>query len=336
MDYSELFLSLREPEKQTLSESIYLNAKLLYKLAEEGFSKNYKPLLTDDYYPEERIVKWLDVLSQTPGYKWFKGRFRPALHDISNIPEDGSLLVSNHNSLFIGDVAPIYLGMYEKRRRVVYGLGHNLLKDSDFMKSVGGTHGRKVTAIKLLDEDKYALVCPEGALGAGRSKLHAYHVRPIEGFSYDGLGYLKVAYRSNKPIIPIGSVGGEETSLVLANIKPEINFLFNTLEDKLNISQTFLGNLCLDLIKGTKLVPLLLAPPLPLKIDAYVGKPIEIKDFVDERERQIDYYKANMYIMNEIQKLIDKGLEKRSTLLLKFYQNLRKLSIMVDAKDNIF
>jgi len=323
MDYSDTFLSFTRPRKLSRLESIILNYSLLHKLAEEGFSKNYEKKLLQDYYCEDKLLSWLDMISQTPGYKLFRQYYRPELHNIDNIPSTGgALLVSNHSSIFFGDVAPIYIGVYEKRRRLVYGLGHKLLKDSDFLKSIGGIYANRDLAIRLLTDDKLTLVCPEGIEGACRSKLHAYHVREVQGFSRNAMGYLKVAYKADKPIIPIATIGGEESCLILGNIKPQVSFMFNLLDRTLHISRYNLGKKSLEWIEGSKIIPLLLAPPLPLKVHGYVGKPINVRDYVDKNERLEDYIKANNVVMSSLQELIDKGLGRR----LRFYRFLRRFS----------
>ncbi|RME54401.1 hypothetical protein D6777_03895 [Candidatus Woesearchaeota archaeon] len=326
MDYSDWFLSTESPVKLSPLESLVLNEKLLLKLAEEGFSPEYAPKLTSPYYPSEKILAWLDTVSQTPGYKLFKSVYRPRLHNLDKIPDTGALLVSNHSSMFMADIAPIVLGLYEKSRRVVYSFVHKILKDSDFVKSVGGVVADKTLATEILAQNNLALVCPEGIEGACRSKLYAYNVMQVGGFSFNGMGYLKSAYRSKKPVIPIAIIGGEENCLVLGNIKPEVEWFFNKLQSRFNIKNYDLGRKSFGWIAGSKVIPFLVAPPLPVSIDAYVGDPIFVQDYVNENEHKFDYYRANLKVMGSLQDLIDKNLGNR----LGLYKKLRKVSTFVD------
>jgi len=123
MGYIERFLEEPKDHKLSTLERIALTGEIAWQLKEEIFNPDYKVRLKEDYLPEQCIVNWLDIMSQSYLYKFFKQYFNLQMFNGENLPsEKGALLVVNHSTIFLADVASVYIGAYEQKRRCVYGL----------------------------------------------------------------------------------------------------------------------------------------------------------------------------------------------------------------------
>lgn len=320
MNYIDEFLSADKPNCQlATNEKAALSYAFLCQTIEEIFNPDYKPRLTNPYFPEEKNLAWMDKLSQLPGYQFLKLYYRPELHGADKIPDkEGAMLVSNHTTIYFGDVAPLFLGVYENKRRILYGLAHHIFKRSDIIKTIMCVPGNKTNAIKLLKEDKLVLVCPEGILGACKPWKQNNLVLPVEGFSKTGMGYLRVAYESGKPIIPVANVGAEETVLIFGDVKPLVDQTIKSIDDLFKIRDKKWGKGLLEFMAKVKVVPLLVNLfPLPSKVDAYVGDAIPVRERLGNNPQPEDYWELNKLVIERLQQQIDQHLRKKKTLLQK-------------------
>lgn len=289
-----------------------LNTKMFLKLAEEFASPIYRPKLNGAYQDEQKILTWLDTVNQTPFFRWFRAYYRPEIHGAEKIPDDGALLVSNHSTPYLADVGCVYIAMYDKRRRVVYGLGFDILKDGDVIKTIGGTYGTRETGIQLLRDGKIAMACPEGAVGACRPFYDKNRILEVVGFKKKNLGYLKIAHEADRPIVPVATVGGGDTVITLADVKRPVTGLMALIDSVIPYSRTHIGNKLLGLANGVPIIPLIITPPLPSKVTAYVSDPIDVRKELGPSPSQEDYWALNVHVMKTLQALIDKeiGLKK--------------------------
>lgn len=325
MDYIDLFLKDKQPRKLSRLEQLIVTHSVMKEIFTEVLDTGYEPRLNELYCDEEKVVQMLDLIVQTPIYRGFQWMYGLELHGVERIPDvGGAMLVSNHATPYLGDVAPLYFGIFEKKRRAVYGLGHKLLQKSDFIKTVGGTFGTRDTAIRLLGDDKLALVCPGGILDACKPWYHCYKVRPVEGFSDSGLGYLKAAYAAKKPIIPVANIGAEESILILADIKEPIGKFLRYMDGKIHFGKTARGRTIFHLWESAKIIPLAVTPPMRAKIDAYVGYEINVSHFLGSNPAQEDFSEVNRIVMSQLQSLIDVGLKEKPTLISRLKIGLAK------------
>ncbi|MFA5887546.1 MAG: 1-acyl-sn-glycerol-3-phosphate acyltransferase [Candidatus Nanoarchaeia archaeon] len=313
MDYIQRFLSDDEPKRLSALEKIALTASALKQLDSEILNSKYEHKLKELYYPEEKIVKWLDTFNQSYLWQFFEKYFNPKLYNAENIPDkSGAMLIANHSTIFLADMAPIYFGVHEQKRRCVYGMGYKMFGQSDFLKTIGGVLGKMENAVKLLNDDKLLIVCPGGILDACKPFYERYLVRHVEGFAPENCGYIKAAYKAGKPIIPVGVIGAEETLFTFTDMKPFVKKVMGWLDEKYALSKKPRIKELYGLVDFAKIIPLPLnLLPFKSNVEAYAGEPIDIRAIVGENPKQEDYAKANYVVMGSLQTLIDKGLRKR-------------------------
>lgn len=318
MDYIEQFLENKEPYKLSNLEKLALSVEAVKQIKKEALNSDYKPRLSEIYYPEEQIVKWLGILNQTPLAQFFIKYFRPNLYGAENIPDrSGAMLVANHSTIFFADIAPIYFGVHEQKQRCVYGLAYKMFGHSDILKTIGGVEGKMENALRLLDDDKLALVCPGGILDACKPFYDRYLVKPVGGFSPENCGYVKAAYKSGKPIIPVAIIGAEETLFTFTDMKPFVEKVMKHLDKEYGLSKKPRLKELYQLVDFAKVIPLPLNLfPFKSDVDAYAGQPIDIRAIVGNNPSQKKFADANLVVMAALQTLIDKGLGKRKDMAM--------------------
>lgn len=317
MDYIERFLRNEEPNNLSMLEKLALTHSALKQAKKELLNSGYKRRLTELYYPEEHLVKWHDTLNQTMIADFFIRYFKPRLYNAENIPgKTGAMLVANHSTIFLADMAPIYFGLHEKRR-CAYGLAFRMFGESDLLKTIGGVPGKIGNAVRILEDDKLALVCPGGILDACKPFYERYIVRRVEGFADDNCGYVKAAYEANKPIIPVGIIGAEETLISLADIKPFVEKIMNELDRVYGLKGIPRVKELYRLVEFAKVVPLI-ANVFPIKstVEAYAGEQIDVRAIAGNNPSQKDFAHVNHTVMSHLQGIIDKGLGKRTDLII--------------------
>jgi 1-acyl-sn-glycerol-3-phosphate acyltransferase len=160
-----------------------------------------------DFIRERLPLMWL--LSSL----WFRGEVR----GLGNIPDDGPvLLVGNHSG---GNMTPdtivftLAFNTYFGVERAFYQLAHNLVLSMPWLGSLrkfGTVAASPENARKALDADAALLVYPGGD--------HEVH-RPVwerNRVDFDRRkGFIRLALSQNVPIVPVVSIGGQETALFL-------------------------------------------------------------------------------------------------------------------------
>ncbi|MCX6386619.1 MAG: lysophospholipid acyltransferase family protein [Solirubrobacterales bacterium] len=145
---------------------------------------------------------------------WFRGEVR----GLGNIPESGPvLLVGNHSG---GNLTPdtivftLAFSTYFGVERAFYQLAHNLVMSAPglgFLRKFGTVAASSENAKRALDSGAVLLVYPGGD--------HEVH-RPIweaNRIDFGGRkGFIRQALAHDVPIVPVVSIGGQETSLFLS------------------------------------------------------------------------------------------------------------------------
>src|SRR3954463_7458845 len=162
-----------------------------------------------DFIRENLSLSWL--ISSI----WFRGEVR----NMERIPEQGPvLLVGNHSG---GNITPdtivftLAFNTYFGVERPFYQLAHNLVLTSPvgpYLRRFGTVAASHENARKALDSGAAVLVYPGGDWEVNRPTW--------EGNTIDFAGrrgFIKLALDSGVPIIPIVSVGGQETALFLTH-----------------------------------------------------------------------------------------------------------------------
>ena len=144
---------------------------------------------------------------------WFRGEVR----GLGNVPEEGAvLLVGNHSG---GNVSPdslvftLAFSTYFGVERRFHQLAHNLVLSMPglgFLRRYGAVAASPENAARALASGAALLVYPGGD--------HEVHRPSWEGNSvnFDGRrGFVRLALEHDVPIVPVVSIGGQETSLFL-------------------------------------------------------------------------------------------------------------------------
>lgn len=161
-----------------------------------------------DYIREHLPALWL--LSSL----WFRGEVR----GLGNIPDAGPvLLVGNHSG---GNLTPdttvftLAFSTYFGAERSFYQLAHNLiltLPGLSWLRKFGTVAASPVNATKALDSGAALLVYPGGDYEVHRP----FWERNRVDFGRRK-GFLRLALERDVPIVPVVSIGGQETALFLS------------------------------------------------------------------------------------------------------------------------
>ena len=207
-----------------------------------------------DYIRENLPLSWLLTTL------WFRGEVR----NMGNVPEDGpALLVGNHSG---GNMTPdtllftLAFYTYFGVERAFYQLAHNLVLASPLgriLRRYGTVPASPEHAQRALDTGAALLVYPGGDWEidfAGRK------------------GFVRLALEADVPIVPVVSIGGQETALFLSH--------GGRLARALRVDRTLrlkVIPISLALPWGLNVGDLLGHLPLPAKITVEVLAPIDVR-----------------------------------------------------------
>ncbi len=198
-----------------------------------------------DYIREHLPLVWL--LSSI----WFRGEVR----NLGNIPESGPvLMVGNHSG---GNMTPdtqiltLAFSTYFGVERPYYQLAHNLVVASpvgQILRKYGTVSASPENAERALDSGAALLVYPGGDWEVHRSSWEGNTV------DFGGRrGYVRLALKKKVPIVPVVSVGGQETALFLGR------------------GNRLARGLGLDSLFRLKVLPVSIAPPWGLNVGDFLG-----------------------------------------------------------------
>jgi 1-acyl-sn-glycerol-3-phosphate acyltransferase len=202
---------------------------------------------------------------------WFRGEVR----GMERIPEDRPvLLVGNHSG---GTITPdtviftLAFNAYFGVERPFYQLAHNLVLTSPigpFLRRFGTVAASHENARKALDAGAAVLVYPGGDWEVHRPTWEANRI------DFAGRrGFVKLALDADVPIVPLVSVGGQETAIFLTHGQRlarllRLDKLFRLKVLPINLSLPWIINV------GDLLGHL----PLPAKITIQVMEPIDLRE----------------------------------------------------------
>ena len=222
--------------------------------------------------------------------------WRGEVRGMGNIPEEGPvLLVGNHSG---GNVTPdtgvftLAFSSYFGVERVFHQLAHNLVVSMpglSFLRKYGTVAASHDNARKALRTGAAVLVYP-----GGDYEVH----RPIwerNRIDFNGRkGFLRLALEEKVPIVPVVSIGGQETAIFLSR------------------GETLARLLRLDKMFRLKVLPISIAPPwglnigdmaghipLPAKITIEVLPPIDLEEEFGPEPDLDDVYDHLLRTMQE-------------------------------------
>ncbi|MFV0495471.1 1-acyl-sn-glycerol-3-phosphate acyltransferase [Mycobacterium sp.] len=207
-----------------------------------------------------------------------KTYFRSEVHGLDAFPPGGALVVANHSGgQFPMDVPIFSVDFYEQFgfQRPVLTLSHDILfmgPTGDLFRKVGYIRANRDNAAAALRSGGVVVVFPGGDYDAYRPTA-AEHLIDFNGRK----GYVRTAIEAGVPIVPMVSIGGQETQLYLSRgtwLARQLGLKRLLRSEILPLSFGFPFGL------ATAIPPNL---PLPSKIVTQVLEPIDIaREFGDE------------------------------------------------------
>ncbi len=200
-----------------------------------------------------------------------RGYFRSSVTGMDKVPDGGALLVGNHSGgLTPMDVPIIAVSFAETfgAERPLYCLAHDLLftgAAGPVMRKFGFVNATREAAHEILTAGGVTIVFPGGDYDTFRPTLKSKVV------DFNGrVGYVRTALRAGVPIVPVVSLGGQESQLFLS--RGEWLGRHSPLR---KLMRTDLLPIGVGFPFGLSLAPLNL--PLPTKITTRVLDPIDIE-----------------------------------------------------------
>jgi 1-acyl-sn-glycerol-3-phosphate acyltransferase len=239
----------------------------------------------------ERVEPFFDFL--------YKSYWRVQVEGLEHVPEQGrTLLVGNHSGALPYDGAMIKVAVqnhHPAARPVRF-----LLEDfvfhfpylGAFLNRIGGVRACQDNARRLLEDEQLVAVFPEGVKGIGKLFRERYRLQ-----RFGRGGFIKLALRTNSPIVPVAVVGAEEIHPMLA---------------KLNWLARPLGLPYLPVTFTFPLLGPLGAIPLPSRWRIQFGAPFSLEDYGPEAaEDSLLVMELSERVRSRIQQMVDELRKKR-------------------------
>lgn len=222
--------------------------------------------------------------------------FRAEVRGLGNVPEEGGvLLVANHSG---GNVSPetgiitLAFSSYFGVERRYHQLAHNLVVSTPglgFLRKFGTVAASHENARLALGSGSALLVFPGGDYEVHRPSWHRNHV------DFGGRkGFIRLALDQNVPIVPIVTVGGQETALFLTRGEG--------IAKALRIDKLFrlkVLPISIALPWGLNIGDMLGHIPLPAKITTEVLPPINLREEFGDDPDVDEIYDHVMRVMQE-------------------------------------
>lgn len=146
----------------------------------------------------------------------YRSYFKVEVSGIENIPQQGrGMLIGNHSGGVPVDAAMIFASIFFEldQPRHAHGMVEKFAQNLPFLSSlfsrIGQLTGLPEHAVQLLEADRLLLAFPEGVRGTGKLYSQRYQ---LERF---GTGFMRIALKTESPIIPFAFIGGEEAMPVI-------------------------------------------------------------------------------------------------------------------------
>jgi 1-acyl-sn-glycerol-3-phosphate acyltransferase len=251
-------------------------------------------------FDSPETAKWDPAFTEQLKQKvWpiLKRYFRAEVRGLEAVPPaGGALVVSNHSGgSLTPDVLILGSAFYEKfgYDRPLFTLAHSQVfvgPFEDWLGRLGVIHASRENAAKALHSGAVVLVFPGGDYDAYRP------TRSENVIDFNGrTGYVRTAIETGVPIVPVVSIGGQETQLFLTR--------GTGLAKRLGLGRLRVGILPISI--GFPFgVSVFIPPnlPLPAKIITEVLEPIDIvRDFGKEP----DVAEVDAHVRAAMQKALD-------------------------------
>lgn len=227
----------------------------------------------------------------------YKRYFRVRVEGIENVPANGrAILVANHSGLLPYDGL---LAMHALRHaHPAKRESRPLIEDFVFhfpylgtlVNRLGGVRACPENAERLLADDQVVIVFPEGIKGIGKLYKDRYK---LQRFGRGGV--VRIALRTNTPVIPVAIVGAEETNPMIGKV-------------------TWLAN-----ATGIPFLPI--SPtglaPLPVRWSMSFGAPLHIAEHYGPAAAgdRLLVNRLTDEVRSTIQSMVDDALARRNSLI---------------------
>jgi 1-acyl-sn-glycerol-3-phosphate acyltransferase len=208
----------------------------------------------------------------------YKRYFSVKVHGIQHVPARGrAMLIGNHSGGVALDGAMVIASCFFEMEppRLAQGMAEKFINRIPFASMwasrTGQFTGVPEIAERLLREGRLLMVFPEGARGTAKLWKERYSLVEF------GTGFMRLAMKTQTPIVPFGFVGGADAIPTVANLYA-------------------LGRLV-----GVPYVPVtpwLVALPRPTALEVVYGEPLEFSGTGDEDDevivRHVELVKARI------------------------------------------
>ncbi|MFU8803672.1 MAG: lysophospholipid acyltransferase family protein [Bradymonadaceae bacterium] len=229
---------------------------------------------------QDRLVDFFTVLAFL-----YRHYFRVRTFGIENVPQSGrAMVVGNHSGGLPVDGAMVLTSLLLEMSppRLGQGMVEKFANRWPFVSywfnRVGQLTGLPEHAERLLEDDRLLIVFPEGARGTGKLYKDRYKLVRF------GTGFVRLALKTNTPIIPFAFIGGEEALPTIFHLKRLARLI------------------------GTPYVPIashILPVPLPVQCQIFYGEAMHFEGTGTETDDVIEEYVQA--IQDRIRALIDQG-----------------------------
>lgn len=228
--------------------------------------------------------------------------FRVECRGVANVPSHGRcMLVANHSGTipFDGPMLKTAVKREHAGKRDVRWLTEDFVFHFPFLGSfetrIGAVRACQENAERLLRQETLLAVFPEGIKGIGKLFRDRYKLQ-----RFGRGGFVRLALRTQTPIVPVAIVGAEETNPMLARLESVAKPL------------------------GVPYVPItptfpLLGPlgllPAPTKWKIVVGEPIAMTDGAEAERDELLVARLADRVRGAIQELLDGAVRERKSVL---------------------
>jgi len=228
--------------------------------------------------------------------------FRVECRGVANVPSHGRcMLVANHSGTipFDGPMLKTAVKREHAQKRDVRWLTEDFVFHFPFLGSfetrIGAVRACQENAERLLRQETLLAVFPEGIKGIGKLYRDRYKLQ-----RFGRGGFVRLALRTQTPIVPVAIVGAEETNPMLARLESVAKPL------------------------GVPYVPItptfpLLGPlgllPAPTKWKIVFGDPIPMTDGAEAERDELLVARLADRVRGAIQDLLDGAIRERKSVL---------------------
>ncbi|MDX2001261.1 MAG: lysophospholipid acyltransferase family protein [Chitinophagales bacterium] len=208
----------------------------------------------------------------------YRRYFAPQFFGMENVDKDKpSLYVNNHAVMGLFDGSLFGAEIYEKKGIFLRSLMDNIHFELPVWRSLvktlgGGVLGTRSNCAELMKQKEHILVYPGGGREVCKKKGEAYVLT-----WKNRLGFARMAIEYGYPIIPVATLGTEDTYRILADSDDIMNSKLGQFLKEKGFAQKFFkdGDHIPPIVRGIGFTPF----PKPVKFYIKAGAPIDTTRF---------------------------------------------------------